>query len=142
MASFMDATSSLRRAGVFDQAGIGHMFRASAVAIPSPRIEPLIPSFSRPPRHDPEAFYFDQWSQDTPVKKGALTCDLWRHHTDPEVFELEVQFTGADEACGTVECTVHAENLTKPQQQRAIVGRRVRHLSLTNLAAAMVADCK
>lgn len=142
MAGLMDAASSLRHAGVFDQAGIGPMLRASAVAIPSPRIEALIPSFNRPPRHDPEAFYFDQWSADTPVKEGALTCDLWRHHTEPEVFELEVQFTGADEGRGTVECTVHAENLTKPQQERAIVSRTVRHLSLADLAAAMVAECK
>jgi hypothetical protein len=142
MTGLMDAASGLRHAGVFDQAGIGHRLRASAFAIPSPRIEALIPSFNRPPRHDPEAFYFDQWSPDTPVKKGALTCDLWRHHTEPEVFELEVQFTGADEARGTVECTVHAENLTKPQRQRVIVSRTVRHLSLADLAAAMVAECQ
>ena len=142
MSGLMDAASSLRHAGVFDQAGIGHMFRASPVATPSQRFEALIPSLNMPPRHDPEAFYFDQWSPDTPVKKGALTCDLWRHHTEPEVVEFEVQITDADKARGTVECTVHAENLTKPQQRRAIVSRTVRHLSLGDLAAAMVAECR
>jgi PIN domain len=74
MADLMDAACRKPLAGLFDQAGIAPMFRASPVATPS-GIEALIPSFNRPTRHhDPEAFYFDQWSADTPVKKGALTC--------------------------------------------------------------------
>ena len=140
--SSMDTTSSLRQAGVFDHTDIGRMLQASAIATPSQHIRAVIPSPNVPLPHNPEAFYFDRWSPDTPVKKGALTCDLWRHHMEPEIFELEVQFTGVDEARGTVECIVHAGNLTKPQQQRTIVSRAIRHLSLADLAAAMVSECK
>jgi hypothetical protein len=53
-----------------------------------------------------------------------------------------VLFTKDGEARGIVECTVHAENLTKPEQAKAIVGRRIEPLSMVALAEAMVEDCK
>ena len=54
-----------------------------------------------------------------PVKKGALACDLWRHQNEGQAFAFEVLFTEKDgEARGSVLCTVHAENLTKPETAR------------------------
>ncbi|KUM28679.1 hypothetical protein AU467_10990 [Mesorhizobium loti] len=93
-----------------------------------------------PDPHDPEAFYYD-WPANRTVKKGGLTCDLWRHQAGERVFEFEVLFTKSGEARGVVECTVHAENLTNPQQARLIVRRTMVSLSMTDVANAMVEAC-
>jgi hypothetical protein len=90
-----------------------------------------------PDPHDPERFYYD-WPRGRPVKKGALTCDLWRHQMEDEIFEFEVLFTKENEARGAVECTVHADNLTKPEQAKVIVGRVLEPLSMVDLAKSMV----
>lgn len=91
-----------------------------------------------PPSHNPEAFYYDEWSTMVPVTEGALTCDLWRHQSDDESFEFEVLFTKDGEARGIVECTVHAENLTKPVRAKVVVMRRVEHVSMVALAKELV----
>jgi hypothetical protein len=92
--------------------------------------------------HDPEGFYYDDWSLTRHVKKGALTCDLWRHQTDEEFFEFEVVFTKEGAANGTVECTVHAENLTRPAQVTVIVIRRLEAVSVIELANSMIEACE
>jgi hypothetical protein len=97
-----------------------------------------LPRIPLPP--DPESY--DDWPPRRPVTKGALTCDLWRHQSEEEMFVFEVLFTKDGEARGIVECTVHAENLTKPEQGKAIVGRRIEPLSMVALAEAMGEDCK
>jgi hypothetical protein len=112
----------------------------SAFAMIQP-IEPL--NFPRPyipEPHDPESFYYD-WPPNKGVERGALTCDLWRHQAGNEVFEFVVLFTREGEARGTVECTVHAENLTKPEQARVIVSRIIEPLSIVDLVDAMVEAC-
>jgi hypothetical protein len=86
---------------------------------------------------DPEAFYHD-WPVAQQVKKGALTCELWRHQTGEEHFNFEVLFTKEGEANGMVQCTVHAENLTKPEQSRVIVIRNIKSLGMIDLANAMI----
>lgn len=101
-------------------------------------IDPVrIPSLHLPKRHDPEAFYYD-WPAVRQAGKGALTCDLWRHKIEDEVFVFEVVFTKDGQVRGTVECTVHAENLTKPVQAKVIVGRTIEHVSVLEIAEAMV----
>jgi hypothetical protein len=96
-----------------------------------------IPPAYIPKPDEPEGFYYD-WPSGKQVKKGALTCQFWRHQTDDEVFEFEVSFTKDGEARGTVECTVHAENLTTPEKAKVIVSRNVEFLSMMDLANAMV----
>ena len=94
-----------------------------------------------PPRpRDPEKFYYD-WPHDTAVKKGALNCELWRHRSDPEIFDFEVVFVGDGAARGVVECTVHAENLTQPVRETVKVTRTVQLASMTDLANALVESC-
>lgn len=88
--------------------------------------------------HDSEAFYFDEWQADVPVKSGALTCDLWRHKRDYEVFEFEVVFTKSGDAGGSVICTIHAENLTEPATSRIAVRRKVEDFSVWDRAIAIV----
>lgn len=99
-----------------------------------------LPTMPEPP--DPESFYYDHWPTIRPVTKGALTCDLWRHQSHEEVFEIQVLFTKEGEARGIVECTVHAENLTNPEQAQVVVSRSIEPLSMVELAEAMVEDCK
>lgn len=95
-----------------------------------------------PDPHDPEAFYYDDgWPAAAVTKKGGLTCDLWRHQARDRVFEFEVLFTKTGEARGIVECTVHAENLSKPEQARLVISRTVDTLSVAEVANAIVAAC-
>ncbi len=93
-----------------------------------------------PGPRDPERFYYD-WPQYQEVKEGALTCSLWRHHSEVENFDFEVVFTVEDAAKGTVECTVHADNLTTPARARLVVVRQVESLSMIETAAALVEAC-
>jgi hypothetical protein len=105
--------------------------------------EPLTPNYARllpPGPRDPEKFYYD-WPPDVLVTKGGLTCELWRHHSDPEIFDFEVVFIGNGTARGAVECTVHAENLTQPARGAAKVVRTVEPASMVDLANTLVEAC-
>ena len=103
---------------VFGTSGLNSLLKSLPTISPRP-IEPLkFPRPYIPEPHKLEAFYYD-WPATKQVHKGALTCDFWRHQTGEEVFEFNVLFTKEGEVRGAVECTVHAENLTKPEQLRA-----------------------
>ena len=116
-------------------------FRSVAWSAPEPPIS--ISSLQEFRKHGPEDFYYDEWSPQDVVRRGALTCSLWRHQTDEEFFEFEILFDDTvGEARGAVECTVHAENLTKPEQARLIVARVIEHFSARDLADAMIKACK
>jgi len=145
-------SSSIREAIAMAQRH-SEMFRASSLdaimrtppeaQISHWSIEPVkIPQFHIPKPREPERFYFDDWSAAEPVKKGVLTCELWRHQAGEEVFEFEVLFTKEGEARGAVQCTVHAENLTRPEQERVAVVRTVETLSLAEIANSMVEACR
>lgn len=161
VSDYLAQTESLRRAGMFDNSvlRIGEPGGAVARAMESmnrfgdpssvlgasafsptpidiaPIIRPHVPK-----AREPEAFYYD-WPLHETVRRGALTCDLWRHHSDVEIFDFEVLFTKDGEVRGSVECRVHAENLTKPQEARAVVSRSIETVSVLDLATAMVAAC-
>lgn len=95
----------------------------------------------RPPAdRNPETFYYD-WPHDQDVKEGALTCELWRHHRAEEFFDFEVVFSSEGAARGIVECTVHAENLTRPAQAKVKVERVVESVSMLDLAEALIDQC-
>lgn len=100
-----------------------------------------IPPPFTPDPHDPEAFYFDGWERGRPVTKGALTADLWRHRTDEKTFEFDVLFVSDGEAQGAVECTVHADNLTKPERAVVTISRVFEPLSMADLAKSLVDTC-
>lgn len=149
-------SESVRRLNAADAAtrflkseSILNTFRANSLLSPSVPASILRPptdylSSLRVPQipvHEPESFYYE-WPPTRAVTKGALTCDLWRHQTGEEIFEFEVEFTKDGEARGSVECTVHAENLTRPEQARVIVSRTIEPLSMIDSAEAMVEACK
>ena len=144
--------------GIFDQLGVASsafeqhrkllgtsgmdaLLRGPTVGQVSHHIEPLhLPRLFIPPKHDPEAFYYD-WSATSPVKKGVLTCDLWRHQDSEEVFAFEVIFTNEGETRGSILCSVHAENLTKPETARISVIRTIDVFRPLDLARTMVETC-
>lgn len=97
---------------------------------------PLIPE-----KHNPEGFYYDRWPKRKPTKRGALTCDLFRHHRGEELFELLVLFPDDGDVTGAVRCTVEAENLTKPVELLIPVSRKVEAYSLMAIADEMVERC-
>jgi hypothetical protein len=75
------------------------------------------------------------------VETGALTCQLWRHQTDEEIFEFDAVFDKPGDARGVVGCTVHADNITEPPQKKVIVGRKVETIGMLDVAKAMVESC-
>jgi hypothetical protein len=96
----------------------------------------------RPPRApDPEKFLYASWPVETPVRTGALTCQLWRHQTDDEIFEFNVLFAKPGDARGVVESTVHADNITEPPQAKVIVERKIDAVGMLDVAKAMVEAC-
>lgn len=126
---------------LFGTSGMDAFLQDPTVGQVSHHIEPLhLPRPFIPPKHDPEAFYYD-WSATSPVKKGVLTCDLWRHQDSEEVFAFEVVFTKEGEARGSILCSVHAENLTKPETARISVIRTIEVFRPLELAQTMVEHC-
>lgn len=101
---------------------------------------PIIPPV-RPLHRDPEGFYYDGWPPDVPVERGSLTCELFRHRGDEELFEVEVQFPKDGDASGAVLCTVHAENMTEPLTLRVPVRRTIETYSIQTMAEDMVGRC-
>ena len=103
----------------------------------------LRPILQKPlPTRHPEAFYFDDWPPEVPVRTGALTCDLFRHQNGTEAFQMTVVLPEEGDATGSVLCTVHAENLTKPETLRVPVRRTVERFDLAEIAEAMVSELR
>lgn len=119
--------------------------RAAIHPTATAKFEPMpimSPHLIRPPRPpDPEEFYYASWPVDSPVQKGALTCQLWRHQTGEEIFEFNVLFGGTGATRGVVECTVHADKITEPPKAKVIVERRIEAISMFDVAKAMVDAC-
>lgn len=99
----------------------------------------LVPHASE--MHDPEEFYYDKWPKAKPTKRGALTCDLFRHRRDKKNFEVNVLFPDDGNVSGAVRCIVEAENLTKPAELLLPVNRSIELYSLAPIAEQMVERC-
>lgn len=122
-------SSALPRGAHMDFAARDHLFD-----LPVTRPVPLV-------RHDPEAFYYDEWPPDVPIRHGALTCDLFRHQRDEELFAIEVVFPEDGDVSGAVLCKVEAENLTEPVILRVPVSRTIERHDLLEAAEALAARC-
>ncbi|QLH71843.1 PIN domain-containing protein [Rhodopseudomonas palustris] len=116
--------------------------RASLANIVAPTITPIsqfsLPPYLRREPHNPEEFYYSSWPKSELVRSGAQTCDLWRHQTSDHFIEFEVLFEGHGDVRGVVECSVHAENLTTPQQLKVVVERNTVFIEVFDLAMAMI----
>lgn len=109
--------------------------RSTYIDVPAFRM-PLMPE-----KHDPEGFYYDRWPKGKPTKRGALTCDLFRHQRGEEFFEIDVMFPDDGDVTGVVRCTVEAENLTKPVELLIPVSRTLETYNLMVIADEMVERC-
>lgn len=134
LANMMDISGAAQRYA----ADLGVMGRANFAEDVS-RV-PIMPPV-RPQRRDPEGFYYDGWPSDVPVERGSLTCELFRHRGDEELFEVEVQFPDEGDASGAVLCTVHAENMIEPLSLRVPVRRTIETYSIQTMAEDMVGRC-
>ena len=77
---------------------------------------------SAPSPHDKEVFYYSSPADITPEHSISLTCDLWRHASEPEQFSVRlVPCTTDRNITGELICTVHADNLTKPAIFKLVV---------------------
>lgn len=122
---------------------IQELLSGGAAGYPSVISEPLeydsiIRGPMLPPQHDPEGFYYSDWPADIPKKSGSLTCDLYRHRGDEEVFEVEVVFPDEDDVKGAIQCRVQAENLTEPVELTVPVSRTIEVVDLIELADSLV----
>ncbi|MBE9477057.1 MAG: hypothetical protein IME92_07890 [Proteobacteria bacterium] len=102
-------------------------------------IEPIASMVSKP--HDPEGFYYKHWREGEPLESGGLTCDRWRHHSETEIFELQVIMTGSETVNGVMTCSVHAENLTDPFELKVAFKRRVEERDLQEDLNFLVENC-
>lgn len=71
---------------------------------------PFIPS---PP--DPNKFYYKESRPNWPCCSYELECEQWRHATDYECFSCEIHpdlDKNQEEIKGSIECKIHAENLS------------------------------
>jgi hypothetical protein len=106
-----------------------------------PRSEPLHSVMRHIPEPRGREAFYCSWRANLPVMHGALTCELWRHQTDDEIFEFEIMLDEEVDAHGVVECAVHAENLTKPEQSKVIIERKIEAISMLDLARSLVESC-
>ncbi len=94
----------------------------------------------RPPR-DPNTFYYKPNRPIEPVETITLECQQWRHETDTEYFPAEIYVDSESPIIeGTIECRIHAENLSSPARafiQVEIMGQIV---DIAERAAQMVAQ--
>ena len=116
--------------------------RASLAHIVNPTFDSparfALPRRVLPDPRDPEGFYYSSWPKLRPVRRGALTCDLWRHQANKQSFKFNVLFEGDGDARGVVECSVHADNLTTPQQLKVVVERKIEFIEMYDLARSLV----
>lgn len=117
------------------------LFESASIARPAYLDMPAIRPPSMPEKDNPEEFYYDRWPPRKPTKRGALTCELFRHQGGEELFEVDVLFPDDGDVTGAVRCTVEAENLTKPAELLIPVSRRIETYSLADIAKEMVECC-
>lgn len=145
MGRFSDpAGEALRRLqdSAMGVAGLDATLRAAIMPVAQPVIEPApavwMNQLRLPDPPKPEKFYYDSWPVVRSVQKGALTCQVWRHQAGNEIFEFEVLFCKEGDVRGVIECTVHADNLTEPRQEKVVVQRKIEVVGMFALARAMV----
>ncbi|WP_139974503.1 PIN domain-containing protein [Ochrobactrum sp. CGA5] len=117
------------------------LIQPTGIARPTYIDDPAFRMPLMPEKHDPEGFYYDRWPKGKPTKRGALTCDLFRHQRGEEFFEIEVLFPDDGDVTGAVRCTVEAENLTKPVELLIPLSRKIEAYNLMVIADEMVEHC-
>jgi hypothetical protein len=145
MRRMQDAINGVARHDALMRSMLNPTVSSMVDRVPMPVVMPIrdlsLTRFLPPPPPDPEEFFYDSWPAGLPVQTGALTCQLWRHQAEKEVFEFDVVFDKEGDARGVIECTVHADNITVPPQKKVVVERKVEAVSMLDVARAMVDAC-
>lgn len=90
-------------------------------------------------RRDPNTFYYKPGWPESPATSYSLECAQWRHGIGAEYFQGEIFVEhGVREARGTLECTIHADNLPTPVTRVVPVRIKVENVSVVDRANALV----
>ena len=94
-------------------------------------------------RRDANAFYYKPTLPDRPVECYMLECKQWRHGLDSEYFDSEMFIEDViDEVGGTIECTIHADNLINPVKAQVSVRIGVEGVNVVDRAKSLIDDLK
>ncbi|MEG6507619.1 PIN domain-containing protein [Methyloligella sp. 2.7D] len=103
---------------------------------------PRIRDLGRPLSRDPNAFYYKPKRPSDPVRSFELECKQWRHGIAPEFFEGELHIDFRErETEGSLECCIHAENLSNPIRKVIPVRIRLQSASTLDIAQTLVDAC-
>ena len=112
------------------------------------RLSPMVtrPEFALPvgpldSRRDPNAFYYKPRRPRDPVASFDLECEQWRHGIGDEYFDVEVFFDlSAEKIEGAVECSIHAENTSRPISLLIPVRITVKRANTRHYADQLIRD--
>jgi hypothetical protein len=125
----------------FEQLAERNVFAGPAVA---PIFKADIKHLLRPLRsRDPNAFYYKPERPELPVAEFSLECKQWRHAVDPRDFSGNFSFKGnSDSVPGTLECHIHAENLSKPETKVILVNIKIFRSSTKDAVEDIIAKLR
>lgn len=102
---------------------------------------PPIGSIHQRPGSDPNQFYYKPHRSAEPSNAFSLECAQWRHGMGAEIFEGHLCITqNIEEIDGSLECIIHAENLSTPEHKIVPVKSKFRRLDTVAVARKMVDD--
>lgn len=116
-------------------------YRSFGVATPltSPVSAALLRSFHLPKPHDRNEFYYKPDRPSSPGPEFNLECAQWRHGLEPKIFEGQIHFRDVtNEISGSLECRVHAENLSEVVSKRIPVQIEITRVNVAEIARKMV----
>ena len=101
----------------------------------------LLPSLPDNSHRDPDKFYFKPGRPNAPTKLFRLECERWRHGIGAARFNTEIIVDpDAEEIQGTIECRIHAGNLTNSVRESIPVRGSVVRVSAADCAHSLVRD--
>ena len=90
-------------------------------------------------RRDPNVLYYKPNRPVQPTDHFALECEQWRHGTAEKSVRVEVAWdSDLTEARGTLECAIHAENLTSVMRRRLVVAVVVDEVDSAEYVEALI----
>ncbi len=102
---------------------------------------PPIDSIRQRPGPDPNQFYYKSHRFAEPSNAFSLECAQWRHGMDAEIFEGHLCITqNVEEIHGSLECIIHAENLSTPERKIMPVKGKPNRSDTAAVARKMVDD--
>ena len=112
-------------------------------SLPSPQVVPnsLLDVPLLDTRRDPDTFYYKSGRPEIPVESFSLECEQWRHGIDEEYFDGQIFFDhSTDEVHGAIECTIHAENLSRPVKKTVPIKVIVKRVGTIDRARILIKD--